>query len=121
MNDIHLPPSNQPANLQGGGEPPAPRRNAMHGDACVLCPASQQGIPDCNQFRRVAAREQSLQEQQRLVLPAAVVPSEVDDHWMRKRGTQNRGAHAQASPGFGHERCVSFSPASSRPSLRYLT
>ena len=52
----------------------------------------------------------TLQEQQRLVLSSTVVLAEV----------HNQRAHAQALPGFGHERRVSFSPASSRPSLRYL-
>ena len=88
----------------------------MHRDPGIHRAASQQGILDANQFGRVAASEQSLQEQQRLVLSPSVVPSEVDNE-----RAQNRRAQFQASPGFGHERCVSFSPASSRPSLRYLT
>ena len=116
MNDIHALLANQSANLQRRGESPATRWNAMHGDACILRAASQQGILDGDQFGRMAAREQTLQEQQRLVLSSAIVLSEIDNQW-----TQNRRAHVQASPGFGHERCVSFSPASSRPSLRYLT
>ena len=92
MNDIHLPKSNQAANLQGCGESSVTRRNAMHGDPRILRAASQQGILDGNQFGSVAARKQSLQEQQRLVLSSAVVPTKVDDE----------RAHAQASPGFGH-------------------
>ena len=110
MNNIHALPAHQPANLQSGGKAPASRENAMHEDACILRAASQKGILDGNQFGRVAAREQTLQEQQRLVLSSTVVSSKVG----------NQRAHAQASPGFGHERCVSFSPARSRPSLRYL-
>ena len=51
----------------------------MNGDACILRSARQQGIPDGNQFRSVAAREQTLQEQQRLMLSSAIVPSEVDN------------------------------------------
>lgn len=82
----------------------------MDGDARLLRPASQQRIAERDQFGNVAAREQTLQEQKCLVLSATVVPAEVD----------NQRAHAQASPGFGQEQCVSFSPARSRPSLRYF-
>ena len=82
----------------------------MHGDACILRPASQKRIPKRSQLGSVAAGEQSLQEQERLILSSTVISAEVD----------NQRAHAQASPGFGHERCVSFSPERSRPSLRYL-
>ena len=102
--------SNQPANLKGGGKPGGAGGTPCTEIACIFRAAGQRGILDGNQFGSVAAREQSLQEQQRLMLPSAKFPSEVD----------NERAHAQASPGFGHERCVSFSPASSRPSLRYL-
>ena len=82
----------------------------MHGDACILRPPSQKRIVKRNQFGSVAAGEQSLQEQECLILPSTVIPAEVD----------KQRAHAQASPGFGHGRCVSFSPERSRPSLRYL-
>lgn len=51
------------------------------------------------------------QEQESLVLLCVIIPVEVDDE----------RAHAQASPTKGYERRVSFSPASSRPSLRYFT
>jgi hypothetical protein len=44
------------------------------------------------------------------MLPAAIITAEVDDEW----------PHPQASPGLGQDRWASFSPARSRPSLRYL-
>jgi hypothetical protein len=44
------------------------------------------------------------------MLPAAIVTAEVDDE----------RPHPQASPGLGQDRWMSFSPARSRPSLRYL-
>ena len=82
----------------------------MHGDARILRAASQQRIAQSDQFGSVAPRAQTAQQQQCLVLSSTVVTAEVD----------NQRAHAQASPGFGHERCVNVSPARSRPSLRYL-
>ncbi len=82
----------------------------MCGDSCVRGAARQKGIPDCDQLGSMTACAQALQEKQRLVLSSTIVAAEVDDE----------RAHAQASPGFGHGRCVSFSPASTRPSLRYL-
>src|SRR5258708_133860 len=97
-------------NRQRGGKTPAPRGNAMHGDARIPGAASQQRIAKRDQFGSMAAREQTSQKQKGLVLSATIIPAEVD----------NQRAHAQASPGFGHERCVNFSPARSRPSLRYL-
>jgi len=58
----------------------------------------------------VASRDEASQEQKRLVLTAAKIAAEVD----------NERAHVQASPGFGQDRRVNFSPARKRPSLRYL-
>ncbi len=110
MDDIRSTSSQQTPDRQSGGKASASVGDTMDGDAGMLCPASQQGIAQRDQFGSVAAREQSPQEQKRLVLSTTEVPAEVD----------NQRAHAQASPGFGHEQCVSFSPASSRPSLRYL-
>ena len=110
MNDVHSTPSQQTTDHQSGGKASASRGNAMHGDACIFRAASQQGIAEGDQFGGVAAREQAPHEQQRLMLSSTIIPTEVD----------NQRVHAQASPGFGHERCVSFSPARSRPSLRYL-
>jgi hypothetical protein len=82
----------------------------MDNDARVLRPARQQSIPKRDQFRCVAPMEQATQEQEGLVLSTTEVPAEVD----------NQRAQAQASPGFGHDRCVSFSPVRSRPSFLYL-
>jgi hypothetical protein len=58
----------------------------------------------------VAAFAQALQKEQSLMLPSAIFAAEVD----------NERAHVQASPGFGQDRRVNFSPARKRPSLRYL-
>jgi len=82
----------------------------MDNDARVLRTARQQRIPKCDQLRSVAAFKQAPQEQECLVLSTPEVSAEVD----------NQRAQAQASPGFGHDRCVSFSPVRSRPSFRYL-
>ena len=70
----------------------------MDGDAHFLRTASQQSISKCDQFGCVAALQQTAQQQKRLVLPAAKVPAEVD----------NQRAHAQASPGLGHDRSRQF-------------
>ena len=110
MEDIRSTPSDQLPDRESGIQPAPPTVDAVCGDACILRAASQQRITKCDQFGSVATREQSSQEQKCLVLSTTEVPAEVD----------NQRAHAQASPGFGHERCVSFSPARSRPSLRYL-
>jgi hypothetical protein len=110
MNDIDSPPSHQTTNRVSRGQAPASRRIAMHGDAGILRPACQKRIAERNQLGSVAAGEQSLQEQECLILSSTVLSAKVD----------KQRAHAQASPGFGHGRCVSFSPARSRPSLRYL-
>ena len=111
MDDIHSTASHQPAGSperrQGAG---VIWGTLMDDDARFLRTASQQRISKCDQFRSVAALEQTPQQQKRLVLPATEIPAEVD----------NQRAHAQASPGFGHDRSVSFSPVSSRPSFRYL-
>ena len=82
----------------------------MDGHACMLRAAGQQRVAKRDQYGSVAARKQAPQQQQHLMLASAVIAAEID----------NERTHAQASPGFGHERCVSFSPASSRPSFRYL-
>ena len=110
MNDMHSPFSYQAANLQHGGKAPKSRRNIVHDNACIPRLLRKQRIANCDQFGVVAPREQSAQEQKRLMLSTAVTSAQVDD----------QRAHAQASPGFGHGRCVSFSPARSLPSLRYL-
>ena len=94
MNDVHSSPLHQTTDRQSGRETPASRRNAMHRDACIFRSPSQQGIAKRDQFGSVAAREQTSQEQQRLVLSSSIFPAEIDDE----------RAHAQASPGFGHER-----------------
>jgi hypothetical protein len=44
------------------------------------------------------------------MLPPSILTAEVDDE----------RPHPQASPGFGQDLWASFSPARSRPSLRYL-
>jgi len=82
----------------------------MDDDSRLPCPACEQRISDRDQFGSVATLEQTPQEQKCLVLSTAEVPAEVD----------NQRAQAQASPGFGHDRCVSFSPVRNRPSFRYL-
>ena len=110
MNDVHLPFSDKAPDGERGGKLSPPAADAVSGDACILRATSQQGIAKSDQSGSVPARERALQEQQCLMLSSTIVPPEVD----------NQRAHAQASPGFGHERCVSFSPARSRPSLRYL-
>ena len=110
VNEVHLSISDKAPDRKRGGTPSPPPADAVSGNACILRAASQQGAAQCDQFRSMAARKQTLQEQQRLVLSSTVVLAEV----------HNQRAHAQALPGFGHERRVSFSPASSRPSLRYL-
>ena len=110
VDNTHVPSTNHTANLQTSGKAPAVQGNTMHGDAHVLRPHCQKGILNGNQFGSVTPRKQSLQKQESLVLSSAIIPAEIDD----------QRAHAQASPGFGHERCVSFSPASSRPSFRYF-
>lgn len=110
MHDIHPSPSHQPPDRQNGGKAPALLGDLMDDDAGVLRAARQQGISKGDQFRSVAAFKRAPQEQERLVLSTTEVPAEVD----------NQRAQAQASPGFGHDRCVSFSPVRSRPSFRYL-
>ena len=100
MNDIHSTPSHQPPDRQSGGKAPARLGDLMDDDARILRAARQQRISNRDQFGSVAAFEQAPQEQERLILSTTKVPAEVD----------NQRAHAQASPGFGHDRCVSFSP-----------
>ena len=100
----------QPANVERGGNAPASRRNAVNRNSRIVRAIRQLAIAHRNQFRGMSARVQALQQQQRLVLSPAVILSEID----------NQRAHSYTLPGLGQERRVSFSPASRRPSLRYL-
>ena len=110
MDEIKAAFAHQLADLPRSREPAPIRIGNMHGRASFLRARSQERIANRNQFRGVAAVAQALQKEQSLMLPSAIFAAEVD----------NEGAHAQASPGLGQERWASFSPASSRPSLRYF-
>ena len=110
MNHIHLAAAHQSPDIPRRGKPPEARSNFVHRYAGTFCAARQLGIAERDQRGSMPAPGEALQQQQRLVLPAAKIPAEVDDE----------RAHAQASPGLGQERRVSVSPARRRPSLRYL-
>ena len=100
----------RPPDREGGVQTAPPVVYAVRGYACIVRAPRQQGIANRDEFGSMAARQQPLQKQERLLLPSAKVRAEVDDE----------RAHAQASPGLGQERRVSVSPARRRPSLRYL-
>src|SRR5690348_11511634 len=110
MNDVVSAFAQQVSDLLCCREAAPSRIGLMHGRADFLRPGRQQRTANRNQFRNVSAFAQSLQQEQRLMLPSAIITAKVD----------NERAHAQASPGLGQDRWASFSPASSRPSLRYL-
>jgi hypothetical protein len=110
MNNVYFSFLDQAPNRECSGQTPASCSNAMHGDSRFRCSLGQKRIAQRNQYRSMPAHKQTLQKQECLVLSSTVIPAKVD----------NQRTHAQASPGFGHGRCVSFSPARSRPSLRYL-
>jgi hypothetical protein len=110
MNNVHLFFPDQTPNQHDRGWAPASCINAMHNNSGFRCAVGQKRVTQRDQLRSVSARYEAPQKEKRLVLSSTVIPAKVD----------NQRTHAQASPGFGHERCVSFSPARSRPSLRYL-
>jgi hypothetical protein len=51
----------------------------MHRRADFLRAHCQERAADCNQFRKVAAFAQSLQKEESLVLPSAIVTAKVDN------------------------------------------
>ena len=110
MHHIDLARAHQAADGSRGIEAPPTGRDAMRGDSCFLCALGQQGITYGDELGSVAAGLQAAQEKKALVLATTEVAAQIDDE----------RAHRQASPGLGQERRVSFSPAHSRPSLRYL-
>ena len=110
VNDVGTPLANQFADLQCSRKAPPPRFGNMHSRPGILGARFERRIADRYQFRSVAAFAQALQKQQSLMLPSAIVAAQVN----------NERAHAQASPGLGQDLWASFSPARSRPSLRYL-
>jgi hypothetical protein len=110
MNEVNLALAHQPSNLPCSRKAPPLGIGNMHWHANFDCARGKMRISDRNQFGSVTPFAQSLQEEERLVLPAAIVAAKIDDE----------RAHAQASPGFGQDRRARVSPASKRPSLRYL-
>jgi hypothetical protein len=63
--------SHQSSDFECRRDTATPRIGGMHRDAVVICARCQEGIAHGNQLRRVAARAQSFEEEQSLVLSAA--------------------------------------------------
>ena len=79
MDDIHSPRSHHSPDRESGAQPAPSRVDAVCGDACILRATSQQRIANRNQFGSVAMRQQSSQQEQRLVLTTTKVPAKVDN------------------------------------------
>ena len=94
MNEVKPAFARQFADLYCGREPSPFRIGNIHGRADFHRARCQRRIADRNHFRGVAAFAQAMKKEQGLVLPAAIVATEVD----------NERAHAQASPGLGQDR-----------------
>ena len=77
MDKIDAAGGEQPANDRNGFHAPAMLVHRMHKDSGILRAASQHGIARRDQLRGVPAGEQSLCQEQGLMLSAAVIAPKV--------------------------------------------
>ena len=82
----------------------------MHGNTGGARTLRQGRAAHREQLRGMASRAQTLHQEERLLLAAPPDLLKV----------RHQNAHAQAFPAWGHSRCGSWPPRTSRPSFRYF-
>jgi hypothetical protein len=82
VNDIKMSAAQQTANIPSGGNAKKSTRRRMHGNPNRSRAFSQRRTIGRNQLCCVPAIPQSLQQQQRLVLPAPPLRLQIDEQYL---------------------------------------